>query len=64
MWSWSLRPTRANATGKSAMGSVAKSKVKRPRWSSSTHIVPENFSRTMRRCGSKSSREMRPRKQS
>ena len=56
MWAWSLRPTRAKPTGRSASGSVASSRVKRPRCSSSTHSVPENFSRTSWRCAGRSSR--------
>src|SRR5512135_3290460 len=50
MWSWSLAATRAKATGKSLSGSVASSKVKRPRCSSSTHSVPLKCFRTIRRC--------------
>ncbi len=46
MWSWSLRLTRAKATGRSAIGSVASNRVNRPRCNSSMHNVPENFCRT------------------
>ncbi len=39
MWSWSLRLTRAKATGRSAIRSVASNKVNRPRCNSSMHNV-------------------------
>ena len=55
MWSWSFLATRAKATGRSASGSVASSKVKRPRCSSSTQSVPLKCSRTLRRCAAMSS---------
>ena len=48
VWPRSLRPTGAKATGKSATGSVAMIGVKQPGWSSSTHGVPVNLSKTNR----------------
>ena len=50
MWSWSLAATSAKATGRSLSGSVASSRVNRPRCSSSTQSVPLKCSRTLRRC--------------
>ena len=49
-----LDAARAKATGKSAIGSVAKSNVKRLRCSSSMHSVPLNRSSTLRRCAAMS----------
>jgi len=60
----SLRLTRAKPTGRSLMGSVASSRVKRPRWISSTHRVPENLAMTICRCAGRSRRLICQRRQS